>query len=103
MVEFQSTPPVRGATYCSHTAKRRNCVSIHAPREGSDATVIVLMLAHAVFQSTPPVRGATVTGRRKYMLGLFQSTPPVRGATEDIIIHEPKRQFQSTPPVRGAT
>ena len=34
---FQSTPPVRGATELRHDICTKHLVSIHAPREGSDA------------------------------------------------------------------
>ena len=56
---FQSTRPVRGATYPRHVDKQR-----------------------ARFQSTRPVRGAT--GWMRFILWeclIFQSTRPVRGAT----------------------
>jgi len=33
---FQSTRPVRGATLSANENKSRECVSIHAPREGRD-------------------------------------------------------------------
>ena len=36
--EFQSTPPVKAATYGNKTIKRINNISIHAAREGGDAT-----------------------------------------------------------------
>ena len=57
--EFQSTRPVRGATW----------------RLGRDPL-------HRIFQSTRPVRGATADNVAKAILdALFQSTRPVRGAT----------------------
>ena len=101
-------------------------ISIHAPREGGDCTIVKIEVIQAdfnprpprggrlllsgydgqkvPFQSTPPARGAT---RFAQFLGLtpsqFQSTPPARGATK----HQEKNQlfdkFQSTPPARGAT
>ena len=53
---FQSTLPVRGATTAAGFGRVQQCISIHAPREGSDRTGWPV----AVFQSTLPVRGATV-------------------------------------------
>ena len=56
-------------------------ISIHAPREGCDATTDAQGDFARTFQSTHPVRGAT------NVLGFFggdeefQSTHPVRGAT----------------------
>ena len=60
IAEFQSTPPVWGAT-----------VSMNTGRGNLDA-----------FQSTPPVWGATLTSRATGTTSsIFQSTPPVWGAT----------------------
>ena len=79
---FQSTPPVRGATFCRasmrslspHFNPRPPCggrlyyevtyngdknISIHAPRAGGDKAGTTPNVKHESFQSTPPVRGAT--------------------------------------------
>ena len=79
---FQSTLPVRGATYRRRYKSRYRdisihapragsdvdrvprdnydvFISIHAPRAGSDARVLAQMEAEEQFQSTLPVRGAT--------------------------------------------
>jgi len=97
---FQSTLPVRGATYPVIVAHFSNIISIHAPREGSDRPVPIISACQSVFQSTLPVRGAT--GRRlqeNHKAGKFQSTLPVRGATgvkclffcsQKISIHAPR-------------
>ena len=79
-------------------------ISIHAPREGSDATLRVTWLLSCGFQSTLPVRGAT-KGRMDHLPCVpFQSTLPVRGATSPAaLLFRNKFQFQSTLPVRGAT
>ena len=34
-------------------------ISIHAPREGGDFSVVLVLDTYHVFQSTPPARGAT--------------------------------------------
>ncbi len=80
---FQSTPPVRGATFTALQAVGCVTVSIHAPREGSDVRSDgPIASAAEKFQSTPPVRGATKMGTGQQVLSTkFQSTPPVRGAT----------------------
>ena len=100
---FQSTLPMRGATFSAH----------------SNSWV-------GRFQSTLPMRGATVLCPFSRQLILFQSTLPMRGATLFfyivcqlilISIHAPHagsdrpartimemgRLFQSTLPMRGAT
>ena len=78
--QFQSTRPVRGATF---------------------------RLFHFFqvfqFQSTRPVRGATGITSGFTDCGKFQSTRPVRGATGNLAKILLAEQFQSTRPVRGAT
>ena len=147
---FQSTLPVRGATRLDGAAGRMGqnfnprspcgerplmgitvantpCISIHAPRAGSDPLMPSSSSASWVFQSTLPVRGATVgccfrsctsthfnprspCGERRSWGSNsnpqypFQSTLPVRGATGGPISTERSAEiFQSTLPVRGAT
>ena len=101
-------------------------ISIHAPREGCDATPRPRAVQAHSFQSTHPVRGATPQRLCLPALLSFQSTHPVRGATRtqtqkdpvnQISIHAPREgcdkssnsasstahKFQSTHPVRGAT
>ena len=36
LIEFQSTPPARGATYEAVVGMSESGISIHAPREGGD-------------------------------------------------------------------
>ena len=78
-------------------------ISIHAPREGSDADFIQLALAFLQFQSTLPVRGATTDISQAVETSSFQSTLPVRGATTGGRQAGAYIPFQSTLPVRGAT
>ena len=58
---FQSTLPVRGATVpvVVHQDGAAG-ISIHAPREGSDAIGRLRAINLRLFQSTLPVRGATL-------------------------------------------
>ena len=56
-------------------------ISIHAPREGSDAIKKRAQLAAMKFQSTLPARGATRTACIRGVRRQFQSTLPARGAT----------------------
>ena len=58
-VRFQSTHPARGATTPSTAVSRPRVISIHAPREGCDATPSQHPAAQSGFQSTHPARGAT--------------------------------------------
>ena len=102
--KFQSTLPVWGATvrkFCSQcTGRNFNprspcgerrpglwwsylhvCISIHAPRVGSDICSVKRCRFASLFQSTLPVWGATFTVSFVVFWGLFQSTLPVWGAT----------------------
>ena len=102
--EFQSTLPVRGATPGRKRYSRKVRISIHAPREGSDMSVVVSFTVSVEFQSTLPVRGATWSIILVGFIKKFQSTLPVRGATQcRLLVQAAKALFQSTLPVRGAT
>ena len=59
-LKFQSTLPVRGATCAGHLHRAYQCISIHAPRAGSDYVSIKSFTDFSIFQSTLPVRGATI-------------------------------------------
>ena len=56
---FQSTPPVKAATYTVTTGRNLTLISIHAAREGGDHPVASLTSPFITFQSTPPVKAAT--------------------------------------------
>ena len=57
---FQSTHPVRGATRERELDRVVRDVSIHAPRAGCDTPLVTRMRLGYRFQSTHPVRGATL-------------------------------------------
>ena len=57
--QFLSTLPARGATFLACHDVVGFMISIHAPREGSDALPIVQTLFGNKFLSTLPARGAT--------------------------------------------
>ena len=57
--QFQSTPPARGATGISFEEYDQLVISIHAPREGGDVRKSQSLRPISSFQSTPPARGAT--------------------------------------------
>ena len=60
LIIFQSTHPVRGATYaCLWRSDSSISISIHAPRAGCDTATPTAAGTITVFQSTHPVRGAT--------------------------------------------
>ena len=78
---FQSTPPMQGATVRLHAVRDRVIVSIHAPYAGSDKLRCDDLLHDVVFQSTPPMQGATNFHLCLAVCSKFQSTPPMQGAT----------------------
>ena len=100
---FQSTLPVWGATTGYSFKSRWVSISIHAPRVGSDGS----LLPHT--QHSPNFNPRSPCGERHYGRvsaydgEIFQSTLPVWGATEQNSIISAARKFQSTLPVWGAT
>ena len=57
---FQSTLPLRGATFSRRNTPGRQPISIHAPLTGSDSPAVRSHDPLEGFQSTLPLRGATV-------------------------------------------
>ena len=123
---FLSTLPARGATKTCLVWSVGVCISIHAPREGSDRGIMEISHRNKEFLSTLPARGATSIGESYFNIKLFLSTLPARGATrtrpraaghQPISIHAPREgsdfsavrlailscTFLSTLPARGAT
>ena len=56
---FQSTRPLRGATYQCISKHGRIGISIHAPLAGRDVISHFISAFNKLFQSTRPLRGAT--------------------------------------------
>ena len=79
---FQSTRPIRGATFPHLRFCPATGISIHAPHTGRDGISSRAQISSGQFQSTRPIRGATiifaVQGAEE---SIFQSTRPIRGAT----------------------
>ena len=63
-LRFLSTLPARGATYVCPPPAHGSIISIHAPREGSDAILFMCSSTINQFLSTLPARGATAEIRR---------------------------------------
>ena len=79
---FQSTRPVKGATYTLDDLQAAEAVSIHAPREGRDAHIAPhVFRAHLVSIHAPREGRDFPTLGIVPSFGLFQSTRPVKGAT----------------------
>ena len=80
--EFQSTPPVRGATADVVYDEARTVISIHAPRAGGDCGSPEHTEEDHYFNPRPPCGGRRCFRIIDGGFKRFQSTPPVRGATE---------------------
>ena len=79
---FQSTLPARGATGTLRRAECRCCISIHAPRTGSDGLQEVWMIpAQHISIHAPRTGSDRHKGKRQTNFSAFQSTLPARGAT----------------------
>ena len=75
--QFLSTLPARGATRAGLKVVRKDNISIHAPREGSDKAPTHAVLFSKKFLSTLPARGATVLdGYRLIHQGDFYPRSP---------------------------
>ena len=59
-IAFQSTLPMRGATYERSDELLHFVISIHTPHAGSDREIAIELAKYMIFQSTLPMRGATV-------------------------------------------
>ena len=78
---FQSTHPLRGATYKQQGLCPASLISIHAPLAGCDGGYLRGAGYPSKFQSTHPLRGATRLMCAPVYCEKFQSTHPLRGAT----------------------
>ena len=79
--EFQSTHPLRGATWGMSRARTLSAISIHAPLAGCDTLDHARRTAPTDFNPRTPCgvrRGSDGAGQEER---IFQSTHPLRGAT----------------------
>ena len=123
---FQSTLPIRGATYMTPTTLWTTVISIHAPHTGSDLGFRFIAVYTSLFQSTLPIRGATERSTADVPQMPISIHAPHTGSDHafrivqhvfTISIHAPHTgsdrfllhisvalfRFQSTLPIRGAT
>ena len=103
VAEFQFTHPGRGATQDAAQTAYKHHVSIHAPREGCDASRVTPASTPDWFQFTHPGRGATHLVTMFIIPVTFQFTHPGRGATSPSQTPVSPSMFQFTHPGRGAT
>ena len=103
-VLFQSTLPLRGATYNDDWGVWETDISIHAPLTGSDYSSTSMISGLKLFQSTLPLRGATVTmSTAPSASDYFNPRSPYGERQPALSTLFSPYQFQSTLPLRGAT
>ncbi len=95
--------PREGCDATDPVAQDMTEISIHAPREGCDSMFTRSMFSSRKFQSTHPARGATVRQGSAPAPTQFQPTHPARGATRRASFACSVIVFQPTHPARGAT
>ena len=101
---FQSTRPIRGATYLDSFVDIPESISIHAPHTGRDSIKKGTGLFILLFQSTRPIRGATFC-RLSCPLEQIHFNPraPYGARPVSGLMYTDSGTFQSTRPIRGAT
>ena len=79
---FQSTLPMKGATFTLWGGGQSYKVSIHAPNEGSDDMSNMISVASGVSIHAPN-EGSDLAQIRNGRQARFQSTLPMKGATRE--------------------
>ena len=101
---FQSTLPVRGATFVQNGHCPHIQISIHAPRAGSDATQHAIGVVAWFISIHAPRAGSDHTTNPTVRLVRISIHAPRAGSdVEDSTMISCITPFQSTLPVRGAT
>ena len=105
IIRFLSTLPARGATGGVPAADPHQPISIHAPREGSDAVTSCLPRLSQLFLSTLPARGATPCRLplSKRSSNFYPRSPRGERRVAQGLFVLPGGVFLSTLPARGAT
>ena len=78
---FQSTPPVKAATYGCIIKARKGKISIHAAREGGDSGRGIVEWDEVISIHAAREGGDTTFSTSSSVRPSFQSTPPVKAAT----------------------
>ena len=101
---FQSTPPVRGATYKPKAGSSKWSISIHAPRAGGDTALgCDNRMACGISIHAPRAGGDSQCRIRCRSLRISIHAPRAGGDPPSSGLAQHIKIFQSTPPVRGAT
>ena len=123
-LEFQSTLPLRGATYEQEYELTYNIISIHAPLAGSDMktyvhytddmnfnprspcgerpVLSVFSVAALDFNPRSPCGERRQDSKRGFRTYQFQSTLPLRGATAQTFLGEGRLRISIHAPLAGS-
>ena len=103
--QFQSTPPMQGATsWTSETTTQ--CITFQStpPMQGATHEGVCRIRRNSRFQSTPPMQGATQKYLRDAAIVIsFNPRPLCRERLKAFVLSVICALFQSTPPMQGAT
>ena len=101
---FQSTPPCAGGDVCPRSFYAAYDISIHAPLCGGRQRLTTRSYTAFYFNPRPPVRGATPAPAIQILQCRFQSTPPCAGGDQNATaLMVAGDYFNPRPPARGAT
>ena len=103
LLRFQSTLPVWGATISSSVFLRMGCISIHAPRVGSDPGILKCSLFSAHFNPRSPCGERRIMCAPPNQAANFNPRSPCGERLCKRYRRRGDARFQSTLPVWGAT
>ena len=102
---FQSTHPLRGATFLRIRSASMPAISIHAPLAGCDSLHKVFYHTKATISIHAPLAGCdrSISSHRLSILINFNPRTPCGVRRQCNSDRRKSQQFQSTHPLRGAT
>ena len=100
---FQSTRPMRGATFCVEKSTQMQPVSIHAPHAGRDIVTPITQDKDGVSIHAPHAGRDLGSSLEKVHLSCFNPRAPCGARPVIVVAANLMPKFQSTRPMRGAT
>ena len=101
ILQFQSTPPARGATQGERIDNDTIAISIHAPREGGDCCHRLFLPCWVISIHAPREGGDQKTEKMGWMGGNFNPRPPRGGRRCPSGYASAARNFNPRPPRGG--
>ena len=101
---FQSTHPLRGATWVPIIGGCVNIISIHAPLAGCDLSSLLLSCGPLLISIHAPLAGCDIVAFECFQVVPISIHAPLAGCDQNLAFPRLRRRlFQSTHPLRGAT